>query len=63
MHGLVDDDPAVSGLLIFGARSLTLVERWFTNHLLTAWSAGRSSLRAAVGREPATAVGPGVTAA
>jgi hypothetical protein len=62
VHGLVVDDPTVGGLVTFGARSLTLVEGRFTDHLLTAWNADRSSLRIPVGREPATMVGPGVTA-
>lgn len=58
VHGLLDDDPAACGLVIFGARSLTLVEGRFTDHLLGAWELGRSSLRVPAGAEtgPTTAL-------
>jgi hypothetical protein len=54
VHGLLDDDPTVGGMVVFGARSLTAVEGRLTGHLLDSWGVGRSSLR-----EPADAeVGP-----
>jgi hypothetical protein len=51
VHGLIDDDPSVGGMVTFGARSLTLVEGRFTDHLLGSWGLGRSSLRAPAGAE------------
>jgi hypothetical protein len=45
VRGLLDDDPALGGAVIFGARALAHVEGRFTAHLLDAWGHGRSSLR------------------
>ncbi len=53
VRGLLDDDPALGGAVIFGARALVHVEGRFTDHLLGSWSVGRSSLRAEVDPEPA----------
>jgi hypothetical protein len=44
VRGLIDDDPALGGAVVFGARALTEVEGRFTSHLLGAWENGRSSL-------------------
>jgi hypothetical protein len=41
---LVDQEPMLGGEIVFGARAVTAVEELFTDHLLTSWSAGRSSL-------------------
>ena len=43
--GLLDAEPDLAGDLVFGAAALTLVEQRFTESLLSAWAAGRSSLR------------------
>jgi hypothetical protein len=44
VHGLVDDDPSVAGMVLFGARALSDVEGRFTDHLFESWEHGRSSL-------------------
>jgi len=49
--GLVDDEPYLGGEVVFGARALAAIERRFTEHLLTAWADGRSSLRPPSGTE------------
>lgn len=43
---LIDQDPSLSGGVLFGARALGAIEGRFTDHLLTAWEAGNSSLSA-----------------
>jgi hypothetical protein len=43
--GLVRQEPALAGDVLWGARALTLLEGRWTQHLLDAWAAGRSSLR------------------
>jgi hypothetical protein len=42
---LAADDPAMAADVVFGARALMLLEGAFTDALLGAWRAGRSSLR------------------
>lgn len=44
--GLVADEPALAGDVVFGARALMAVESRFSSHVLGAWGAGRSSLLA-----------------
>jgi len=44
--GLIRQDPALAGDVLWGARCLAAVEGEWTVHLLDAWEAGRSSLRA-----------------
>ena len=44
--GLARREPALVGDVLFGARALVEVEARWAAHLLDAWSAGRSSLRA-----------------
>jgi hypothetical protein len=44
--GLIAQDPAMAGDVLWGARCLTWVEASWTRHLLDAWADGRSSLRA-----------------
>jgi hypothetical protein len=39
------DEPAMAADVVFGARALGAVEGRFTEHLLTCWRAGRTSLR------------------
>lgn len=46
---ILGDEPDLAGEVVFGARALTLIESRFTDHVLGAWGAGRSSLRAAEG--------------
>jgi hypothetical protein len=41
---LVSEAPELAGDVLFGARALTAVEHRFTQSLLSAWGAGRSSL-------------------
>lgn len=41
---LVEQEPFLGGEVVFGARALTAVEGLFTDHLLSAWDAGESSL-------------------
>jgi hypothetical protein len=53
VRGLLDDDPTAAGAVVFGARALTEVERRFTDHLLTAWAHGRTSLLRALDAEAA----------
>jgi hypothetical protein len=43
--GLLVDEPALCDDVMFGARALDLIERKFTERLLSAWSIGESSLR------------------
>ncbi len=47
--GLAEAEPELANSIIFGARALMLVEARLAHHLLGAWQAGRSSLRAPVG--------------
>ena len=42
--GLAHDEPELAGDILFGARALMALEGRFTEHLLTAWAADRSSL-------------------
>jgi hypothetical protein len=44
--GLVRQDPALAGDVLWGARALVALEGRWARHLLSSWSAGRSSLRA-----------------
>ena len=44
---LADAEPGLAPSILFGARSLTALERRFAEHLLGAWQRGRSSLRTA----------------
>jgi hypothetical protein len=43
--GLVADEPALRGDVLFGAASCLLVEGTFARQLMTSWQGGRSSLR------------------
>ncbi len=43
--GFLEAEPDRARDLVFGAAALSLVERRFTDHLLSAWAEGRSSLR------------------
>jgi hypothetical protein len=43
--GLVLQQPALAGDVLFGAQALMAVEERFTRHLLDAWARGESSLR------------------
>jgi hypothetical protein len=43
--GLAEAEPEQADTILFGARALMLVERDFAHHVLSAWDAGRSSLR------------------
>ena len=52
--GLVRLEPALAGDLLWGARTLAAIEARWAQHLLDAWSAGRSSLRIPLA-EPAAA--------
>ena len=45
--GLAAAEPELAPDIVFGARALMAVEARFTEHLLSAWAAGRSSLLAA----------------
>jgi hypothetical protein len=45
LTGLVETDPDAARNVTFGVRSLLAVEEQFTDHLLSAWRDGRSSLR------------------
>jgi hypothetical protein len=46
LTGLVETDPDAAQNVFFGVTSLLAVEDRFTDHLLSAWKDGRSSLRA-----------------
>jgi Iron-containing redox enzyme len=52
--GLVRQEPALAGDLLWGARTLAAIEARWAEHLLAAWDAGRSSLRIPLA-EPAAA--------
>lgn len=41
---LLEQMPHLGPDVVFGARALTLVERWFAQHLIDSWEAGRTSL-------------------
>ncbi len=43
--GLVDDEPELLEDVLFGAQALTALEQRLTDHLLSSWADGRSSLR------------------
>jgi Iron-containing redox enzyme len=47
--GLAESEPELVGDILFGVRALMAVEGRFTDHLLGAWTKGRSSLRPASG--------------
>lgn len=47
--GLIGQEPALAGDVLWGARCLAALEREWAAHLLEAWNAGRSSLRAPAG--------------
>jgi Iron-containing redox enzyme len=51
--GLVEQDPGISGEVLFGARALVEIERRFAQALLEAWSADRTSLVAPLPAERA----------
>ena len=64
--GLIAGEPALAPDVLFGARSLLMLEGLFATRLLEAWRGGRSSLRLPIDRErddaalqlhPAAAVG------
>jgi hypothetical protein len=44
--GLVESEPELLGDILFGAAACLLVDGWAADHILSAWTAGRSSLRA-----------------
>lgn len=44
--GLLGDEPALAGDVLFGARALQAIEARFAGRVLDSWKAGRSSLRA-----------------
>jgi hypothetical protein len=44
--GLVEEEPFLGGEIVFGARAISAIEGMFTDHLLDAWVAGQTSLRA-----------------
>ena len=46
--GMLDDEPASAGMILFGARALAHVERRFAEHLLEAWHHDRTSLRSPI---------------
>ena len=43
--GLAQQDPALAGDILWGARALVAVEGRWTRHLLESWAAGQTSLR------------------
>jgi hypothetical protein len=43
--GLLEEEPELAGEVVHGAQALSVVEAAFARHVLTAWDAGRSSLR------------------
>jgi hypothetical protein len=47
--GLARQEPALAGDILWGARTLAMLEDRWAEHLLDAWEAGRSSLRAPLG--------------
>jgi hypothetical protein len=49
--GLVRQDPSLAGDVLWGARCLARVEADWAAHLLGAWAAGETSLRATLGDE------------
>jgi hypothetical protein len=55
--GLADDEPALAGDILFGARALMTVEDRFARHLLDCWSQRRTSLRHPL-RRPTTPTPP-----
>lgn len=57
--GLLGEEPLLGGEVVFGARALDAVERRFADHLLDAWSDGRSSLRPVESAPLPLAGGPG----
>lgn len=48
--GMLEDEPAAAGMVLFGARALVEVERRFAQHLFDAWDHDRTSLRVALDR-------------
>lgn len=52
--GLVRQDPSLAGDVLWGARCLARVEADWAGHLLDAWAAGRTSLRAPLARAAAS---------
>lgn len=48
LHGLSEEHPDLAADAYFGAAALCVVEQDFTEHLLNAWAAQRSSLRTAL---------------
>ena len=47
---LAQDDPALVGDIMFGAAACVALDEWVGEHLLSAWRAGRSALRAPLER-------------
>jgi hypothetical protein len=54
VDGLLDTEPDAGGMILFGARALTEIERRMAHELLSAWDAGVSSLRAGIPRQLVT---------
>jgi hypothetical protein len=46
--GLAESDPALLDDILFGAAACLTVEGWAGEHMLTAWSDGRTSLLAPI---------------
>jgi hypothetical protein len=44
VRGLLEQEPFLAGEVVFGARALATVERVFSEHVLSRWAEGRSSL-------------------
>jgi hypothetical protein len=53
--GLAKAEPELIGQILWGARALLMLDGRWARHLLTAWEEGRSSLRAPVSAEVASA--------
>jgi hypothetical protein len=53
--GLVRQEPALAGDVLWGARTLAALEGRWADHLMDAWEAGRTSLRTPLGEPAATA--------
>ena len=54
-QGLADDEPALAGDILFGAKALMAVEGRFSAMVLDAWDRGESSLRPGAASTPAPA--------
>ena len=49
VRGLLDDEPALAGDVVYGAMALQRIEAMFASAVLRAWADGRSSLRSPLG--------------